>query len=91
MNISRRTDWNRHDEALFVTDWAINPVGVAIALHNACCDCITEGVEQRDDPAVRLITYQLAGSVSGLQVSMNIQDWGDALEACKSRALKYGK
>lgn len=50
----------RFANALAIQEGACNPSGIALALHEACKECLAEGVQQRTDPAVRLITHQLA-------------------------------
>ena len=50
----------RHSDALGIWEGACNPSGIAHSLVSACRECIDENVSQREDPAVRLITAQLA-------------------------------
>ena len=50
----------RHHDALLIQQGACNPSGIAHSLVSACHECLSEGVSQREDPAVRLIVHQLA-------------------------------
>ena len=56
-------DFDRHADALVIAEaGACNPAGIAATLHHACRQVIHEGGRQADDPAVRLISLQLAHS-----------------------------
>ena len=54
-------DFDRHADALVIAEaGACNPAGIAATLHQACRQVVHEGRRQADDPAVRLISLQLA-------------------------------
>jgi hypothetical protein len=80
----------RFDDALFIHKGACNPAAIAIAIHHACKAAMeevksTDGV--RADPAVRLMTFQLAfltGVSSGFDASGF--DIDEAVQACVKRA-----
>ena len=76
--------YDRHGEALLIVDpGACNPSGVALAIHNACRQVIAEGGDQRIDPAVRLMTTQLAWLVNG---NTGIDDYDTLIELCRARS-----
>ena len=79
-------DYDRHREALFIVDpGACNPSGVALAVFNACRQVRDEGGDVRADPAVRLMTTQLAFLVRG---DSGIDDYDALIAACRARAGK---
>ena len=81
-------NYDRFHEALVIVDpGASNPAGVALAIHQACRQVIHEGTSQRNDPAVRLMTPQLAWLVSG-DSNMPCEDYQALLGACRARAAK---
>jgi hypothetical protein len=52
----------RHKDAVEVQN-AVNPSGIALAMHQACKECYEEGLGTTQtcaDPAVRLFAYKLA-------------------------------
>ena len=76
--------YDRHEEALFIVDpGACNPSGVALAIFNACRQVRDEGGDVRADPAVRLMTTQLAFLVRG---DSGIDDYDALIEACRARS-----
>ena len=76
--------YDRHEEALFIVDpGACNPSGVALAIFNACRQVRDEGGDVRADPAVRLMTTQLAFLVRG---DPGIDDYDALIEACRARS-----
>ena len=76
--------YDRHEEALFIVDpGASNPSGVALAIFNACRQVRDEGGDVRADPAVRLMTTQLAFLVRG---DSGIDDYDALIEACRARS-----
>ena len=76
--------YDRHREALFIVDpGACNPSGVALAIFNACRQVRDEGGDVRTDPAVRLMTTQLAFLVRG---DSGIDDYDALIETCRARA-----
>ena len=76
--------YDRHRDALFIVDpGACNPSGVALAIFNACRQVRDEGGDVRTDPAVRLMTTQLASLVRG---DSNIDDYGALIATCRARA-----
>ena len=76
--------YDRYREALFIVDpGACNPSGVALAVFNACRQVRDEGGDVRADPAVRLMTTQLAFLVRG---DSGIDDYDALIETCRARA-----
>ena len=76
--------YDRHREALFIVDpGACNPSGVALAVFNACRQVRDEGGDVRLDPAVRLMTTQLAFLVRG---DPDVDDYDALIAACRARA-----
>ena len=76
--------YDRHKDALFIVDpGACNPSGVALAVFNACRQVRDEGGDVRTDPAVRLMTTQLASLVRG---DSNIDDYDALIATCRARA-----
>ena len=76
--------YDRHREALFIVDpGACNPSGVALAIYKACRQVRDEGGDVRTDPAVRLMTTQLAFLVRG---DSGIDDYGALIAACRARS-----
>ena len=76
--------YDRYREALCIVDpGACNPSGVALAVFNACRQVRDEGGDVRADPAVRLMTTQLAFLVRG---DSGIDDYGALIAACRARA-----
>jgi hypothetical protein len=81
---------SRHDDALFIQAGACNPAGIARSLVKAIDECSAEGMDTtsiRSDPAVQLITHQLA-------YLMSVRDFEDdpigaykrAMQACYAKA-----
>ena len=78
--------FDRHTDALAIVEvGACNPSGVSLTLHHACRQAIGEGAPQRSDPAVRLITLQLAFllNVGGV---IDTDEYTRLIEACRARA-----
>ena len=76
--------YDRHRDALFIVDpGACNPSGVALAIFNACRQVRDEGGDVRTDPAVRLMTTQLAFLVRG---DSDIEDYDALIAACRARS-----
>ena len=81
-------NYDRHQAALDIVDpGACNPSGIALALHNACCQAIAEGVSQREDPAIRLIGHQLAYLLSVDRI-LDADEYGRLVEECYARAAE---
>ena len=79
---------DRHHDAVFIVDpGACNPAGVALAIHNACRQVIAEGGDQRTDPAIRLMTTQLAFLVNG-NSDIPLTDYQALLDTCRARAAE---
>ena len=81
-------DFDRHADALAIVEvGACNPSGVSLTLHHACRQAIGEGAPQRSDPAVRLITLQLAFllNVGGI---IDAGDYARLIDACRARAAE---
>ncbi len=80
--------YDRHKDALAIVDpGASNPAGVALAIHQACTQVIHEGGNQREDPAVRLMTTQLAFLVRG-NSDLDPGEYGRLMDACRARAAE---
>lgn len=76
---------SRHDDALYIQHGASNPAGVARSLVKAIDACHAEGMDTasvRNDPAVRLITHQLAYLMGVSHLDRKIADYRQAMEAC---------
>ncbi len=80
--------YDRHHDALFIVDpGACNPAGVALAIHSACRQVIEEGGDQRTDPAIRLMTTQLAFLVNG-NSDILLTDYQALLDTCRATAAE---
>ena len=80
--------YDRHHDAVSIVDPGVcNPAGVALAIHNACRQVIAEGGDQRTDPAIRLMTSQLAFLVNG-NSDIPFSDYLTLLNTCRSRAVE---
>jgi hypothetical protein len=80
--------YDRHKDALAIVDpGASNPSGIALAIHQACTQVIHEGGNQRDDPAVRLMTTQLAFLVRG-DSNLDFDEYRRLVDACRARAAE---
>ena len=80
--------YDRHHDALFIVDpGACNPAGVALAIHNACRQVIAEGGDQRTDPAIRLMTTQLAFLLNSYS-DIPLTDYQTLLDTCRTRAAE---
>ena len=64
---------------------ASNPSGIARTLREACKECLTEGVSQRTDPAVRLIVHQLAHLCSVSELDSDFSEYSRLLAECEQR------
>lgn len=49
----------RHYNAMVISDGASNPIAVANAISRACREVQDEGGDTENDPAIRLMVYQL--------------------------------
>lgn len=76
---------NRFENALLIQQGACNPSGVALALHEACKECLAEGTDQRKDPAVRLITHQLAFLMDTRELDTSLTEYSDLTRLCEQR------
>ena len=77
--------YNRHQAALDIVDpGACNPAGVALALHNACRQAISEDVSQREDSAIRLIGLQLAYLLRVDRI-LDPGEYSRLIEECRAR------
>ena len=80
--------YDRHKDALAIVDpGASNPSGIALAIHQACTQVIHEGGNQQDDPAVRLMTTQLAFIVRG-DSDLDFNEYRRLMDACRARAAE---
>ena len=76
--------FDRHADALaLVGGGACNPSGIALTLVHACRQVREEGGDARTDPAVRLITTQLAFL---MDADSDTGDYGALMAACRRRA-----
>lgn len=73
----------RHKDAIFIQDGACNPSGIARSLVTACRECLDEGVDQRTDPAVRLIVHQLASLCDIASIDNGRASYSLLIEQCK--------
>ncbi|RWP44322.1 MAG: hypothetical protein EOR04_05210 [Mesorhizobium sp.] len=76
---------NRFTNALLIQQGACNPSGIALTLHEACKECLVEGVDQRTDPAVRLITHQLAYLMNTRQIDDGLTEYSKLTAECEAR------
>lgn len=74
---------SRHDDALLIQQGACNPAGIARTLVAACDECLAEGVQQREDPAVRLIVHQLAYLCNVAEIDDKFGEYGRLLAECR--------
>ena len=82
--------FDRHADALVIAEaGACNPAGIAATLHQACRQVVHEGGRQADDPAVRLISLQLA-FVTNVGRVLDPADYGRLIETCRSRVTERG-
>ena len=80
--------YDRHCEALFIVDpGACNPSGVALAIHNACRQAIAGGIDQRTDPAIRLMVTQLA-FLTDAHADLDLAEYQRLIEACRARTAE---
>jgi hypothetical protein len=54
-------------------------------VHEACKECIAEGVSQRQDPAVRLIAYQLAYLLDLGEIDDDGNTYARLVDECQDR------
>ena len=76
----------RHENALFINNGACNPIGIAKALVEALTELMSEPTYtgtamQRSDPAIRLITNQLAWLANTGQ--MELEHHADCVRHCE--------
>lgn len=76
----------RTKDAIEIQDGACNPSGIARSLVVACRECLDEGVDQRTDPAVRLIVHQLAHLCAIHEIDNSYATHGLLIEQCKASA-----
>ena len=75
---------SRFQDAIDISAGACNPIAVAGVIHKHLLDMMPGGMTaMRQDPAIRLMVYQLA-FLCGVDGSFN--DFPDALKACESKA-----
>jgi hypothetical protein len=77
----------RHKDAIEIQN-AVNPAGIALALHNAYCEVIAEGGDtaaQKADPACKLVLFQLM-TLSGYGAAVPLTDYYLAHDACAAKA-----
>jgi len=76
----------RFKDALLIQEGACNPSGIANALVKACKEVIFEGGDQRKDPAIRLIAYQLSFILDISEVDEKLEVYNTLTEQCKKNA-----
>lgn len=77
---------SRFNDAVFIQEGgACNPSGIARALVAACDEARADGVQQREDPAVRLIVHQLAFLCCTEEIDRN-NTYDQLMTACKEKA-----
>lgn len=77
----------RTKDALNIQDGACNPSGIARSLVIACRECLDESVDQRTDPAVRLIVHQLAHLCAIHEIDNSYATHSLLIEQCKASAV----
>lgn len=79
----------RHRDALLIVDpGACNPSGVALSIHEACKEIFAEGGGTsgcRNDPAVRLMVYQLAYLCGSAEIDLDTAAYGRLVNECKAK------
>jgi hypothetical protein len=85
----------RHDDALYIINpGACNPSGVAHAIIRACQDIRaqpnTGTTTIREDPAVRLMVYQLAFLCNAGEFDHDLGAYDKALKLCEELAKVEG-
>ena len=84
-------NYDRHRDALFIVDpGACNPSGVALAIHNACRQAIAEGIDQRTDPAIRLMATVAANAVFAAITGISIASAAVFTKVAVPEMLKLG-
>lgn len=79
---------NRYDDALFIQMGASNPVAVAGTLREHMADMMDGGADHptiQNDPALRLITHQLA-HLMGFSALLDFEEYNKYVSDCKLRA-----
>ena len=66
----------RWEDAYSISQGACNPLGIANTIVKACAECREINVDTHDDPAIRLMVYQLA-SVMGMEPINANEFWHD--------------
>jgi hypothetical protein len=75
---------NRFQDAIDISAGACNPIAITGVIHKHMLEMLDKGMTTiRQDPAIRLMVYQLA-YLCGADGSFN--DFTDALKACASKA-----
>lgn len=77
---------NRFDNALLIQQGACNPAGIARSLVEACDECLKEGVSQREDAAVRMITHQLAFLMNVSEMDNTLSEYSRLEAICREKA-----
>ena len=75
----------RFRNAYMIQQGACNPAGIARSLVEACDECLAEGVSQRADPAVRLITHQLAYLMDTRALDTETSTYTELYDLCRDR------
>jgi hypothetical protein len=79
---------NRFDNALAIQQGACNPSGVAISLLDAIREARATGADTPSlcaDPAIRLITHQLAFLLGTAEIDSSLSLYSDLTAACEAR------
>ncbi len=81
----------RHQDALDIQAGACNPSGIAHSLIAACAEVRAEGDGTdaiRADPAIRLITHQLAYLMNTREFDDTLDAYSVATRACTEKVLE---
>ena len=84
IEIDVNTPGKRFRDALAIQAGAVNPSGIARSLAAACKECLDNGVDQRTDPAVRLIVHQLAFICNVRELDESMTAYGVASDICRN-------
>jgi hypothetical protein len=80
----------RHSDALAIQQGACNPSGIALAIVDACREVRDEGKQATTDPAVRLMTHQLAFICRIRQIDDDLSEYDRLTLECRAAAQSSG-
>lgn len=81
----------RFKDALQIAQGAGNMVAIARSLHEACKECMYEGLGTEQvwaDPAVRLIVHQMAHLTNQHEISSSLLAFSALEDQCRQRSMK---